>query len=372
MLKLIHISEGWRMFKRAVSVRKHGIKQYSGNTEKICKKIIENCYDTSQERFMVSAGHFNTFYCRDFGWIVKSLISLGYKMKVRNTLSYALEKFKEHGRVRVAISKSGKVFDFPNYAVDSLPYLLYSLQCLGDKKLVLKYKDFLNSEIRYFFNSVVNPSSGLVRQDVYFSSMKDHAKRKSACYDNCMLYLMQKACIQLKLNNPLKEYNYSKLIVGNFWTGNYFLDDLSGRKYIAGDANVFPFWTGVIKDKNMLKKSIASIMKQKLDSPLPLKYTANHGLGKLRIFDRLAKNYEGSSIWMHMGPLYVEVVGKADKNLQKHYVERYKEMIKKYKNFPEVFNPDGGLFNMMFYYTDEGMSWCANYLTLLKKTGVKP
>ena len=41
-------------------------------------------------------------------------------------------------------------------------------------------------------------------------------------------------------------------------------------------------------------------------------------------------------------------------------------VIEKYKNFLEVFNPDGSPFRSWFYYADEGMLWCANYLTLAR------
>ena len=45
----------------------------------------------------------------------------------------------------------------------------------------------------------------------------------------------------------------------NFWNGRYFEDDLSSD-YISGDANVFPYWCNIIKDKEMLKKSIKAII----------------------------------------------------------------------------------------------------------------
>jgi hypothetical protein len=367
MLKLIHISEGVRILKRSIYKRRLGIKKYEGNSIEICKQILNDCYNKNKDYFMVSAGHFSVFYCRDFGWITKSLIELGYKDKVRNTLLYALKHFKKHGRVRTTINHQGKPFDFPTYAADSLPYLLYSLSCLGDQKLTEEYKSFLESEIIYFFNYVVD-KNGLVKKDKFFSSMKDHSKRKSSCYDNCMLYMMQQACKKLCLINPFEKFDYPTLIKDNFWTGKYFLDDLSGKKYIAGDANVFPFWTGVIKNKVVLEKTIDSIRKAALDNPFPLKYTfTKEGKADFKLVSMLADNYEGNSIWMHMGPLYIDIVGKVDKKLQQRYLKLYTKVINKHKNYLELFNSDGSLYRKLFYYSDEGMSWCANYLTLLNK-----
>ncbi|MEM2916641.1 MAG: hypothetical protein QXT19_04780 [Candidatus Woesearchaeota archaeon] len=47
-----------------------------------------------------------------------------------------------------------------------------------------------------------------------------------------------------------------KILLKHYWTGDYFLDDLSGKEHVAGDAQVFPFWTGVIDNKKLMKKSI--------------------------------------------------------------------------------------------------------------------
>jgi len=373
MLRLIHIKEGLRFFKRSISVRRNGLKKYKGNSKEICKKILDDCYNKKKKYFQVSAGHFNLFYTRDFGWIVKSLLELGYKKEVKNTLEYALGIFEKHGRVRTTINPEGVGFDFPIYAVDSLPYMVYSLACLRDKKLVKRYKGFLEKEIRYFVEAVVDKKTGLVRKDKSFSSMKDYSKRVSSCYDNCMLYLLQKSCDKIGLKSLLKKYNYKKLIVDNFWTGEYFLDDLSGKDYVAGDANVFPFWTGVVDDKEMLRKVIASILRYKLDYSLPLKYTQDKNSNvDFILIELFAKGYERSTIWTHMGLLYLHVLGKSEKKLLLHYLEKYKENIMKYKTFLEVLREDGSPFRMSFYYSDEGMSWCANYLTLLKKTKMKP
>ncbi len=367
MLQLIHISEGLRMFKRSIYVKKHGVKKYKGSDIEICKQILEDCYDPVRKYFKVSAGHFQTFYCRDFGWIVQSLLNLGYKEKVGNTLSYALKQFARHGKVCTSINNKGKPFDFPNYAVDSLAYLLYSLSCLGDMKLVSEYKDFLQMEVDKFFSFVVDKKTGLVRSDYFFSSMKDHSKRRSSCYDNCMLYLVQQACDKLGFVNPLEKYNYNELIIDNFWEGEYFLDDMSKKKYLAGDANVFAFWTGVIDDNKKLKKVVATIRKKGLDAPFPLRYTSKDVKGvKLRLFDLFASGYEASSVWCHMGPLYIDIVGKVDKKLQKKYLFRYKQIILKYQNFLELFEGNGEPFSSFFYYADERMSWCANYLALCK------
>lgn len=373
MIKIIHISEGLRILKRAFHVKMHSIKRYKGNSKKICKKILDDCYNSEKGYYQVSNGHFCEFYSRDFGWICKSLIELGYKEKVKSTLEYALNVFRNHGRIRVAISPKAVPFDFPNYAVDSLAYMLNSIALLNDKGLIDKYRLFLSREVDYFYKTVVDNKTGLVRKDRHFSSMKDHAKRQSSCYDNCMLYLIQESCKKLALENPLRRFDYNRLLKDNFWTGSYFLDDLSGKRYVAGDANVFPFWTGAIKDKNMLKKTISTVRKHGLDNPFPLRYTSEDNKKiDMKAVEIFAKDYERHIVWTHMAMPYIEITGWIDKRLQKKYLNQYKDIIIKNMNYLEVFFPDKRPYHTGLYYSDEGMSWCANYLELIKKLKLKP
>lgn len=370
-MQWVHVTEGLRIFFRRLRVLFFGLRKYPGDSKQICEQIIQDSYNYEKNYFMVSTGHFKVFYCRDFGWITKSLIELGHRDKVKNTLAYALEQFKKYGRVRTTINPQGIPFDFPYYAVDSLPYILNSLAILNDKKLVDGYREFLNSEIDYFFKEVVDTKTGIVKKDKFFSSMKDHSQRKSSCYDNCMLYMMQKSCDALRLNNPLKNYNYKKIILSKFWTGRYFLDDLSGKRYVAGDAQVFPFWTGVVDDKKMLMKVIGTIQENNLDYPLPLKYTSfSEGLN-FHCASFLASNYEGDVLWAHMAMLYVALVGNVDPKLQRFYIDKYKCSIEKYGTYLELYNPDGTPYSTLLYHADEGMSWCANYLNLLRINKIK-
>ncbi|MFT4343217.1 MAG: hypothetical protein ACMXYE_00550 [Candidatus Woesearchaeota archaeon] len=366
MLTWIHVLEGKRMFMRALSVRRNGFMQYSGNSREICMNILRDCYDKEKGYMRVSTGHFSLFYSRDFGWIVHSLLQLGMKKEVRSTLRYALARFKEHGMVRTCISPSGKPFDFPGMAIDSFSYIVYALSLLKDKALVKQYRIFLESQIMYVYRTAVDFKTGLPRKDRYFSSMKDHAKRTSSCYDVCMLHLLKESAEVLGLVNPFRQYNYRFLLMKHYWTGEYFLDDLSGKKYIVGDAQVFPFWCNVISDKRILRKCIQAVRNEGLDMPIPLRYSMPHSSSHVRLNfgNFFASGYEKSTAWLHMGLLYVDVAGRVNKKLQKEYLAQYNKLIQKYKTFPEVLQGDGTPYRTLLYYCDEGMSWCANYLTL--------
>ena len=69
-----------------------------------------------------------------------------------------------------------------------------------------------------------------------------------------------------------------------------------------------------------------------LDKPFPLKYARqefkSQQKGLLNVF---AKNYEGSTNWIHLGLCFMDMVKKYDKPLLKTYLEAYTEQIKKYQ-----------------------------------------
>jgi len=363
-MRIIHLAEGLRIFKRSLSVRFKGTKKYKGNAKQICNSIIKDCFNGKY--FQVSNGHFCEFYTRDFGWCVDSLIKLNYKNEVIKTLSYALNIFSKN-KITTSISPSGKPFDFPYYAPDSLAFLIRSLSHAKAYSLVKKHKKFLNKEIMKYYHKVIDKDTGLVRKDKYFSSMKDHSLRKSSCYDNVMTAMLAKELNNLKiLKNPFKKYDFKKIIKDNFWNGSYFVEDLSGSKVITGDSNIFPFWAGIFTSNDMLKKSISAIQKEGLDNPFPLRYTKSAKAGKQKFIaiEFFAKNYERNTVWMHMGPLFVSLVKKINKNDFKKYYNNYKKLIEHNKNYLELFTPEGKPYKTPFYYSDESMLWSSNFLTL--------
>jgi hypothetical protein len=371
---LIYISESARMFLRRIRVGFKGIQKYSGDANAICKQIIDSCYDKEKNYFMVSnsRGHFCEFYARDFGWCTEALISLGYKKEVINTLSYTLHIYEKHGRIEQSISPKGRPFTFPNkYSPDALAFLIRSLRLVKASDLIKKYKSFLDNEIQSYYNLVIDKNTGLVRKDKTFSSMKDHALRHSSCYDNVITGMLSNDLQEIKsLDNPFKRYNYKKIIVNNFWNGDggYFLDDLSGSKFVCGDANVLPFWSGLINDKSLMKKAIRAIRAEGLDKPFPLKYASKKFKEHEMIAGEiLASGYERNSIWAHIGLMYIKMVSQADKKLAMQYLDQYKKQIGLYYNFMELYDCNGRPFRTLLYHADESMLWCANYLYLSKK-----
>jgi len=335
-------------------------KKYKGNAEEICQKIIEDCWNGRY--FNTSTSNFKQFWTRDFGWCVSSLMKLKHEKEVHHTLRFALNRFKHYNKITTALTPRGKPFDFPNPAVDSLPWLIHSIKV--SKFPYYSFKPFLNNEIKKFFDNFIDKNVGLVKPDLHVSSIKDFAVRKSSCYDNCMAALLSKDLASMKLDNPFKKYDYGSLIKRNFWNGEFFYDDLTKKKYVSGDANIFPFLFGVISDQKMIESALNKIHEEGLDEPLPLKYTSGRKNIRFIWQEIFLRNYESDAVWMHMGLLYVKLLDQTDQQRAAYYKHKYKENIEKHRNFLEVFNAKEKPFSTPFYYCDRGMLWAANYLTL--------
>lgn len=367
-MKLIYLSEVLRMFKRSLRIKKQGIKKYKGSPEQIAKQIINSCWNKKNSFFQTSAGHFNEFYCRDFGMCAEALTKLGYKKQIHKTLKYALNKFQQHGRITTAISPNGICFDFPSYGADSLPFLIHTLTVSDAKQLIKKYLPFLRQEIEFYYQNLFDNKRSLIHQDKHFSSMKDYAKRSSDCYSNCMFFMLADELDELStlnINNPFPTDKIRKAILENFWNGNFFHDDLEKTNIVTGDANTFPFWCGVTDSKTIFRKCIEEMKKAKLDKPFPLKYTTNKKkIHKMHFLEFLAGDYERDSVWVHLGLCFLDVVAQFDKRLFKKYMAQYTTVIINHKNFLEVYDRKGALFHNLFYYSDDSMLWVCKWLWL--------
>ena len=120
----------------------------------------------------------------------------------------------------------------------------------------------------------------------------------------------------------------------------------------------------IFTDKKMIQKSIAAIQKAKLDQPFPLKYTSFVPANFFFPLKLVAPNYEGNSIWMHLGLCYLDVVAAVDKKLAKKYLALYAQQVEEQQNFLELFSSNGSVYKTFFYHADERMLWAGKLLAL--------
>ncbi len=360
---LLLIEDGLKLVYRSKRKQFFKTKRYEGNSKQICKQIILDCYNKDKNYFMVSPNNFNQFYARDFGMICEALIKLGYKKEVENTINYAMNIYMKKGRCTTQINSRGCALDFPSPTPESTSYMLNSIILTKNKYLIEKYKPFFKNKAKEIYSEDIDKTTGLVLKNKLFSSMKDFSKQKSSCYVNCFVGLLAENLKKIGVKSPFDKHNYKKLIMTYFWQGNYFIDDLSGKKNITGDANVFPFWTGLIKDKDVFKKSLRTIKKRKLDKPFALKYNNKNDDMQWLAINLINTNYEHDTVWLHLAVCYFKVLDKFnEKDELKKQLKIHKSLIEKQGSFFEVYKSSGEPFKSLVFEHDEAMIWCAGYL----------
>ncbi|MBR9701259.1 hypothetical protein GOV11_05335 [Candidatus Woesearchaeota archaeon] len=361
------INEGLRIAQRARKVRISGFTKYKGTPDEICKKIIEDAYNG--EYLRISSGHFCEFYVRDFALVAEAMLGLGYKDMVASTLRYALDNFKAAGKVTTSISPDGEPFDFPAYGPDSLALLLLTIRRVKFK-LSGSDRKFLQGEVDRFVSEVVDKQTLLPYKYKRFSAIRDLAKKAASCYDATMVGVVACEAPKLKLKFPFSENQVKDRILNTYWNGTYFFADTKRQRIVAGDANVFPFWTGLFTDKKMIASAMTSIGAAGLDDPFPLRYVSTLDKSRekvsLHFTDWFAPDYETDSIWTHLGLAYLEVLSKVDKKRTKMHLNSYTKLLKTYKTWLELYDSQGTPYMKFFYVADEGMSWCASYLWQMK------
>ncbi|MBW2964593.1 hypothetical protein KY363_03975, partial [Candidatus Woesearchaeota archaeon] len=313
-MRLIHLSEALRMFRRSIKVRKQGFRRYKGTPEQIAEQIIEDCWNKEKNYFMVSAGHFCEFYARDFGMCAEALVKLGHKKRVIQTLEYALSHYARHGRMTTTISPNGKCFDFPVYGADTLPFIIRAIRVAGAENLLKKYSAIITSEIDFYFDNVFDRTTDMITQGRHFSSMKDYSKRHSSCYSNCMLSMLRDDLAMLDYYNPFVKHDVKGAIMKSLWNGRFFHEDISKSATVTGDANTFPFWCGVTPKNSVFSKCVSAMEKAGLTAPFPLKYWSKRSKTAKVIWNEFfAGDYERDTIWMHLGLCFLDVVKMYDK-----------------------------------------------------------
>ncbi|MBU0536506.1 MAG: hypothetical protein KKE20_06050 [Nanoarchaeota archaeon] len=364
---LTQISEGLRIFRHSVYLKLFSHDKYLGSPQDICKKVVDDCWNSREKYFMTSTGNFAQFWSRDFGICTEALVKQGYKLEVAETLEYALARFQKAGRITTTITPGGKPYDFPGFASDSLPFMIRSLKIAGSKKLIKKYRSFLLDEIKRYFEIIFDPETGMVRSDRSFSSMKDYSKRKSSAYDNSMAAMLSMDLDELGLSNPFKGFDIRKRMKKELWNGKFFYDDMNKIDNAYGDANVFPFWTGVFKDKKMFESCLKHIKKADLDRPFPLKYSGKRKIkGQRMVWQELVVgDYERDSVWMNVGLCFLDCLARFEKKKElERYVKQYSGLVEKHKNFLEVYDHKGRPFRNVFYRCDAGMLWAVNMIKI--------
>ncbi len=334
--------------------------------------------------YTASPGHFHTFWVRDLCFSAVALARLGdaERARLRASLTWALEGWRKHrSHITTTFHIGGYPADVYSYGVDSLPLFLAGVRAAGGDDLIEKYRGWFETEIAHFVERVVDPATGLVRDDRKYSAHRDTVTNRSNAYGNSMVALLAKTIAEKSewgLSNPLERYfpagDYAALLREHFWMGDRFRDAI-GSDETSGEANIWPFWTGVIEDDAMLATALGTLEDEGYADPYPLRYTTHPTPSReVWLVRHLLPDYQGSSIWTSLGAMYLSLLRTVDAAKAEAGTKRYVEWIERDGTYWEVLNNLGrcwvGRARLML--GEESMLWGAIFLDLLRNPLVAP
>lgn len=371
------VSEGWRLLTVGLRRKLLGHRCYEGSAVEICEQIVRRCFHPGKRCFMTSVASYPEFWARDFGRCVPALLALGFEHEVGDTFRFALDRYERAGGFALVITPRDRLFDFPAYAPDGFALFVFGLERLGDRSLVTRFRALLEREAERFAAIVLERRTGLVRRDLRYSEAQDYAIRGSSCYSNSSCFLLQRSLAALGLANPLESYDYRRLVLEQFWDGDHFLDDQTRPAYPSGDAQVLPFWTGLLGCEADARARLDTVLGwmdlQGLNSPLPSRYGTSHHPGRrMHVLHRFHP-WQHDNVWTCLGLQLLEVLRDFAHPRFEPELEGYRRLVERVRCFPEVLDGrTGELWAGPLGLSEDSMLWAANLWWMLAAAERRP
>jgi hypothetical protein len=363
----------------AIRIRRQllGHRRHEGDAAAIVRACIDACWNG--RTFTASPGHFDMFWTRDLSFSVPSLVRLGHRDRVLTSMAYALDIWtRRKSHITTTIHYFDRPGDAYEYGVDSLPLFMAALRAAGADDLVERYRDWLRAEVDDFVARVVDPATGLVRGDRKFSAHRDTVVNRSNAYGNAMVALLAKTLGQTDwMASPLERHfqgDYGRLLMDRFWVGDHFRDAL-GDETVSGEANVWPFYTGLIEDPEIAGPALAYLDAKGFCDPYPVRYeTSRRPEREVWLTRHLLPDYQGNTVWTSLGAMYLQVLGPIDPDLAALETARYVELIERDQTFWEVLGQDGRIYvsPRWIMISEESMLWSSIFGDLLAHPTAHP
>lgn len=335
---------------------------FGGNARDICAAIVSRAWNGTF--YQIGLGHFNFFWMRDFGTVSGPLVALGQRDRVQATVGWALKHYREEGYVALCLSPMGGAFDQPLPSIDALAWLLHAVR-VSEYPLSAKERAFLEHDMSRYCSIFIDPDTGLLHENKRISELRDAVRYRRSAYAVTMLALLRQELelLDIPLHPSLKQ-DYREILERDYWNGEYFDADL-GNSAWSSEANLFPFWLGIVEDSRKLSSVIATIQKKSLTDPYPIRYTDEPNAFTYYAWGRyFMPNYQGTTLWTWLGAIYLQVLhGANHPDFAKEY-EKFAALLEKHRNFPEMLQSDGSWYKTPFYRAEQGMLWAAIFLEI--------
>jgi hypothetical protein len=356
-----YVTTGLRMAAR----RLRGPRRFAGDAASICRSCLDACW--TGRYFAASGGHFRQFWTRDLAFSAAALVRLGERERLLASLDWALRVWRRRGAVTTTIFPGRRPLDVHTLGIDSLPLLLHALRAAGAERLVAAHARWLGPAVARWPREVLDPSTGLVRDDRAFATHRDVVVTRSNATANTMVALVSDVLRETGWFPDPVPPGAADRLVDRHWRGGAFVDD-PRTGLVSGDATVFPFWFGVVPDDLGLAGALRRLREEGLTEPLPLRYVARRDA---TVEDPqaswLTADYQGTAIWSSLGAKYAALLRRVDPPAARGVLARWAARIEADGTVWEVLDgalqPYAGPLGL--FRADEAMLWSSLFLEQL-------
>ncbi len=357
-----------------------GRKRHAGDAAAIIRGCIDDCWDGTHYR--ASPGYFRQFWTRDLSFSAPALarISPEHRDRVLRSFDWAIRTWERRdSHVTTTIHFFDQPVDVFDYGVDCLPLMVAALHRIGADDVLAEHRPWLEREVRHFVEEVVDPTTGMVRDDRKYSAHRDTIVNRCNAFGNSMVALLAMTVMDLGWDIPDAMVPLAqapqRILLDHFWDARGFFRDSPGDTTPSGEGNIWPFWTGVITDTSILRQAFATLEEHGYANPYPLKYEPIRKPEIEPLFVRtFMPDYQGATVWTSLGSMYLQLLHEIDPAQARVETDRYVAWIERDRTFWEVIDDETGERYSSTFLTrsDESMLWSAIFLDLLENPDRPP
>ena len=371
-----------------------GHHRHEGTAEQILTAGLERCWN---DRYLTaSPGTYRQFWTRDLGFAAPALVRLGgpWPERLLRSLEWAIGSWRRRrSHVTTTISPLGRVpVDLFDYGVDSVPLLLAALQSLvraaphdvAERAAVLaaSNRHWLTAEVEHYVRTVIDPATGLARSDRGFSAHRDTFRNGSTAYANSLVALLARTVAETGWGPDLLgswfhadgNRDWGGLLRRHFWLDDRFRDR-PGLVETSGEANVWPFFAGLVEDPEMLAAALATLQREGYTTPYPLRFAVHHGHDDmLPVFRFYSADYQTTTAWTSLGSIYLSLLREVDPAGAAVELGRMRALIERDGTLWEVIDAHGRPWRsrLRLSISDASMLWGAILLHTLQQPDAPP